>query len=439
MKFFLKKKVIIFLVCFLAIVFNINFFTEEETFLNIIYPVKAGSFIDTFVSIILVCGDGFTDPGLEVCDPGNPAENIDPDVGTTTCQDFIDPVSVLPFVSGDLSCQIDCSYYSTSTCYTCGNNYAKAPMEECDGTDLAGNDCVSFGYTGGDIMCASDCRLDLSQCYTTEEEPQEGDSNSSGGSSGGATGYYPGQKTPPRETQIIIKGKSYPNSEVRVLIDGKVVGIVKADSKANFYFEMDDVTPGITTFGLWSEDDRGLKSTLLSLTFRVASKSITTISNVYISPTIRIDKKKVKKGNDVTVAGKSSPEVDIHVYFHSELEIVEKTKSNTLGNWELVFNTEPLEEDFHTVKSIIKLANQEGLEGVIESNFSQTLSFFVGEGIEDEGVCAIADLNCDGSVNLVDFSILLYNWETDDDNADINDDGKVGLTDFSIMMYHWTG
>lgn len=51
-----------------------------------------------------------------------------------------------------------------------------------------------------------------------------------------------------------------------------------------------------------------------------------------------------------------------------------------------------------------------------------------------------ADLNCDGHVNLVDLSILLYNWGKVKNNprADINKDGVVNLVDFSILLFEWT-
>lgn len=51
-----------------------------------------------------------------------------------------------------------------------------------------------------------------------------------------------------------------------------------------------------------------------------------------------------------------------------------------------------------------------------------------------------ADLNADKKVDLVDFSILLYNWgEPKNPKADLNNDGIVDLVDFSIMLYWWTG
>lgn len=50
------------------------------------------------------------------------------------------------------------------------------------------------------------------------------------------------------------------------------------------------------------------------------------------------------------------------------------------------------------------------------------------------------DINRDGRVDLVDFSILLYNWGMPKNpQADFNEDGVVDLVDFSIMLYHWTG
>jgi hypothetical protein len=50
-----------------------------------------------------------------------------------------------------------------------------------------------------------------------------------------------------------------------------------------------------------------------------------------------------------------------------------------------------------------------------------------------------SDLNGDGKVNLVDFSILLSFWGTSEENPDINGDGIVNLADVSIMLFNWTG
>ena len=55
-------------------------------------------------------------------------------------------------------------------------------------------------------------------------------------------------------------------------------------------------------------------------------------------------------------------------------------------------------------------------------------------------VCRIADLNCDGSVNIMDLSILLYYSEHSGlpfAQYDLNKDGQLDLSDISILFYYW--
>ncbi len=421
MRICLARYLIIFLMIF-------GFFLNSR-FLNV---AQAIDYATTSVTILLVCGDGLAEPANgEACDPGSPPD-IPPDLLGYKCSDFTD-IFGNPFEAGTLDCLSDCSDFDTSGCYTCGNGHKEA-NEECDGSDFGGQTCITFGFAGGSLLCTADCRISLMNCESLEEGGEPG-SGPHGGSSGGSIGYNPGSTEESGETKVIIKGKSYPNSDVHILVDGKVIGIVRADSKADFYFETGDVEPGVATFSFWSEDKDGLKSTLLSLTFRVISRAVTNISGVYIAPTINIDKQSVKHGETVHISGQTVPETEVHVHINSEQEFVEQTNSNEDGNWKLDFDTTPLEEDFHTAKALFQL---EVSGNIIKSGFSRSVSFYVGK-IGGEAVCPEADLNHDGRVNLTDFSILLYYWGSDNECADQNQNGTVDLVDFSIMMYYWTG
>jgi hypothetical protein len=75
-----------------------------------------------------------------------------------------------------------------------------------------------------------------------------------------------------------------------------------------------------------------------------------------------------------------------------------------------------------------------------QSSFSSTLQLFVGV---DGQTTTPSDLNRDGRINLTDFSILIFWWQTagGDSNppADINGNGRVSLEDFSILLFNWTG
>lgn len=384
----------------------------------------------TTVEIIISCGDGKAE-GVEVCDPGDPP-TFPLDVGTSTCLNFLD-IFGDPFSDGDLDCLGDCSNFDTDNCYTCGNTN-KENAEECDGSDFGGVTCITYGFDSGSLICTSQCQISTINCVALENQGGSGGGGGGGGNPRSSQGYLPGSRDE-LETKVVVEGKAYPHADVHMLVDGKVVGIVKADSKADFYFETTEVTAGIASFGFWSEDIDGLKSTLLALTFRVISGAVTTISGVYIAPTIDVDQKSVKKGEDVKVFGQTIPNTDVNVHIHSKEEHIVSASSTEIGEWELLFNTDPLEEDFHTAKALFEF---ESNGQIIKSGFSKAVSFYVGK-IGGEAVCGEADLNHDGKVNITDFSILLYHWGTDNECADQNQNGTVDLIDFSIMMYYWTG
>ncbi|MCK5538748.1 MAG: hypothetical protein KAI79_18125, partial [Bacteroidales bacterium] len=308
--------------------------------------------------------------------------------------------------------------------------------EDCDGLDFFDQSCLDYGMTGGSLICTGGCQISLENCESNDVPASGGGGGgSSGGNSGLSSGFNPGSDVPPGETKVIVRGKSYSNSDVHILLDGKVIGIARTDTLANFYFETDEIAAGVASFGFWSEDPVGLKSTLLSITFRVTLGAVTNISGIYISPTIDIDKKTVKRGDEIVVFGSTVPESGVSVHINSPEEFVNKIESTENGKWELTFNTEPLEEEFHTAKAMFTIASE---DNTLQSGFSKSISFFVGT-VGGEAVCAEADLNHDDRVNITDFSILLYHWGTDNECADQNQNGVVDLIDFSVMMYYWTG
>ena len=51
----------------------------------------------------------------------------------------------------------------------------------------------------------------------------------------------------------------------------------------------------------------------------------------------------------------------------------------------------------------------------------------------------VGDINGDGVVNVLDLSVLLTDWGTNNASADLNHDGAVNTLDLSILLAHWTG
>jgi hypothetical protein len=81
--------------------------------------------------------------GAEQCDGSN--------LGIETCV-------TQGFFAGDLSCLFDCTGFNTNACVNniCGNGTIEG-VESCDGTDLEGQDCTNWGFIGGVLACMSDC------------------------------------------------------------------------------------------------------------------------------------------------------------------------------------------------------------------------------------------------------------------------------------------
>jgi hypothetical protein len=135
----------------------------------------------------------------------------------------------------------------------------------------------------------------------------------------------------------------------------------------------------------------------------------------------------------VSFAGSAAPSTRVQAYIDS-VEQPEVTDAAASGEWTISHDTTGLAaEVFHTVKAnYINSGNAE-----LKSGYSQVVSYYVGNNNADTSLGA--DLNGDGFVNLTDFSILLFHWNTNSAVADINKDGAVSLPDFSIMLFYWTG
>jgi len=295
----------------------------------------------------------------------------------------------------------------------CGNDLTEE-AEECDGADLNGKTCVDFAYVGGTLACFANCTFNKQNC-----------TSGGGGGGGGGGGAVV-------TTKVILQGKAYPKAPVTVLVDGKVVTDKKADDDANFKIEITSINSGVYTFGVWAADRKGRKSITFSFTLTVSLGTITTVSGIFLPPTIDLDKVNVNKGEVVNILGETAPASVLTISVESPGEIVRNTVASTSGEWDYPFKTDILEEGMHTTRAKAKSPDD------LLSSFSRIVTFYIGK-YAPEDLCPKADFNKDGKTNLIDFSIMLYWWGKANACVDQNKDGIVNLPDFSILMYWWTG
>lgn len=314
----------------------------------------------------------------------------------------------------------------TSPAPVCGNGTLESG-EQCDGSQLGGQTCASRGYSSGALSCGSNCSFNTSNCVS-----------GGGGGGGGGGGSY----TPPAPiTAVIFSGRAYPKSEVTLLKDAQVAVTTVAGADANFSINLSGLAGGSYIFSLYGEDNGGNRSSLLTFPVSVTSGATTTVSGIFIAPTISVDKSEIKRGDHVAIFGQSAPMAEIIISVGSEEEIFAKTTSDKGGVYLYNFDTSVLDYGSHIAKSKAAVAGQ------LISGFSNAVSFKIGdktaekEEAKETGNAKKSDVNNDGRVNLVDFSITAYWYKrlSPPASSDLNGDGKVDLVDFSIMAYYWTG
>jgi len=333
----------------------------------------------------------------------------------------------------------------------CGNALVD-DGEQCDvpgetgvySTTIVGRQCTpicDFGpYCGDGILqtqyteeCDDGNNDDLDFCSALCKIEPAG--SGGGGSSGGGGGGGGGSSQAQNDTEISVSGFSYPGTSINILLDTESVGSVRAGSNGRFEFTT-EASPGTATMGFWTTDGEGTRSVTFNTTFDVTQGAITNITGIIIPPTIRLSNQNVNPGDVVTVSGRAVPSANIELHLNNS-ERTERTTSDSNGAWSISLNTGSLRVAEYTLRARSISGSSTLLS---QSSFSSTIQLFVGV---DGRVTTPSDLNRDGKVNLVDFSILIFWWGGNGGNsdpaADINGNGRVGIEDFSILLFNWTG
>lgn len=237
-------------------------------------------------------------------------------------------------------------------------------------------------------------------------------------------------------TTINFSGVAYPFSKIYIFRDGKLATTTIADKNANFSASISGFITNTYNFSLYGEDSKGRKSSFFSIPIFITSGTTVNISNIYLSPTIAIDKIKIKRGDDALVFGKSNPKSEVYIFFEKGQQYIAKVIADINGDFSYNFNTTNIKIGSYQLKTKSILNNH-------TSSYSTLISFTVidNENKNNETICSsyIGDLNCDNRVNLVDFSIMAYWYKKSvfPKKIDLNGDGKINLVDFSIMAFNW--
>jgi cysteine-rich repeat protein len=344
--------------------------------------------VQTLITIT-ICGDGIVQTEFEACDEG-PGGNLG-GYGSSTSQRM---------------CAPGCENFGPY----CGDDILQVRFgEECDdGNHVDGDLCSA--------VCIAEEAVPPSEEPSGEIPPRDAEE---------------GEIDAGLETRVVLRGKAYPGSDVSVLLDGKVIGTTRADSNADFQYSSSLVTPGTASFGFLAEDENGIESITTAIVFEVVQSAVTSVSNIFFPPTIQASAPVVPPGELLTLSGQTVPEAKVITAIYAGTQEMLEAVADEAGMWALQIDTASLTRGRHNAKSYFEQS------AAVRSGYGKSVSFDIGEG--GAPGTGSTDINGDGKTNLVDFSIFLLAWNTDDARSDFNGDGTVNLADFSIMLFNWTG
>lgn len=242
---------------------------------------------------------------------------------------------------------------------------------------------------------------------------------------------------PPGPTLPIVQlsGIAAPGASVTIARDGTLISTLVSGVGADYSVVLGTEPIGQHEYLLAAEDASGGILGSQTLALNLQSGSTTIVSGIFLGPSIAIDKTEVELGQTVTLSGQTAPGSSVTVSVSSTQVLDFSVVAASDGTWTRVVNTDTVGTGQHSAKA------RAVTTGNTISAYSPSVSFVVNPFDPATGK-EPSDINTDGSSNLIDLSILLFFWHTNNPSnprADINHDGYVDIIDFSILLFQWTG
>jgi len=279
----------------------------------------------------------------------------------------------------------------------------------------------------------------------------------------------PGPRPVPPFGAIIFGGFASPRAFVVVERDGAAAATTSAGVQGVFEITLTGILEGTYDFRFSAEDIEGnISESVVLSAVPIFGGATTTIENILLPPTIVLGQESIFPDASLQIHGYTVPGSNILAFVGPGDETFQ-ARALVDGFWEISIPGIEFSVGEYTIQ--VSIQTPFGLISIPSLEFPfRILSPFPPpeeeippseEPPSEEPLLppeeipeipgapklppppvrppAFVDLNGDGRVDLIDLSILLYNWgEPKDSRPDFNRDGIVDLVDFSIMMFWWT-
>lgn len=248
-----------------------------------------------------------------------------------------------------------------------------------------------------------------------------------------------------------FSGYCSPNSVITFLENGVSVGTTTSDSAGYFNKDIEKDDETIHTFSYYCTDPLSNATSTLSTTSSTTINNQVTTSGLVVPPTIKLALTSVDVANSVSISGYTIPSSTVTVTINSST-ITKTTTSNSSGYWSVSVPASEIGGGSHTVSTVVT-------KGTTTSASSSTLSFNITGSVAGPTATPApatstnaptptlttylpADFNKDRAVNNIDLGLFLPNFEKsatkDTEIFDLNSDGQINILDFSILLYYFS-
>jgi len=237
------------------------------------------------------------------------------------------------------------------------------------------------------------------------------------------------------ESRLSIAGFTAPETYINFAEAGSIIGTDLSGLDGHFGKVFSGIVPATHTVTFFGIDKLRLTTSPIITSVYTPPFALTSVTNQLLSPTLTIDKTSFNQGESVVATGTAIPNGNITLFTESPLRVYTATAS-AIGDWTYtITNTDTYILGDYQIRALVQ--NGTGLTSLTSPASGFTVTSTASSSGTACGEIANGDLNCDLSIDLTDFSILMYWWGTNNASADINADLLVNLTDFSVMMYWW--
>jgi len=230
---------------------------------------------------------------------------------------------------------------------------------------------------------------------------------------------FSGRAFPGGSVELLVKNTA--STEYAELLDTRVA--VAADG--TFNVSASPLLGKEYFFALKAKDKDGHETGLVAFPADFTALQEFSKTDIFFPPTLGFDDSAVSRKTDVVATGYASPESSVFIQLNGKDETTIQARKD--GKYSYTIPADKLPGGVSRVR-----VKQKDAMGV-ESSFSRIQEVRVSDLILPE-----ADFNSDNRINIIDWSIFLASWGSDDPEeqrrADLNKDGTVSIGDFGIFL-----